>query len=575
MKIRVLLFLLLSVFLNSCTRELTNEELALNYEKAVKEKDWKSVVLLLDEQIKRTPSKADCYFSRAMALSNLKENNQERIIKDLTKYLEFVPEDEVAIFIRMQAYFVNLEYKKALKEVEYLINKVGENPFLLTWKGCIAFADRDFDLAEQAYDKRLHLPGVYDDLKNAYYYWVYSKYFGGNKVGAEWDASFLEARGFKKDDSLLKAIVNEDLVFEELINFEIPSITLKETREQLKSECSDLDIFQGKNYFRSELMEQLAHLERVTNLKELLNDKENIYNLNLSYSDLTELPKEIFQFINLQTLNISNNKFKDKSKLFKDLSKLPNLKVISLNNCYLRKLPDEIKLLKNIEVLELATNGFSEINESIGELKRLKLLGVSNNSRLKNLPMSISQLKCLQRLDVSGTGLESLRDELAYCSELVSVSANACKIKKLPKQIGYLTKLKHFNLGANKIQKLPESFVKLSSLEALNLGGNDLTELPKNIQELKSVTWVSLDFNRFKVFPEEIFTLKNVTTIWVHNNAFANIPEEVATLPKLTHLLVDHEMISNDNIQRLKEINPKLYVVKEDSRKYVKGKKRK
>ena len=44
---------------------------------------------------------------------------------------------------------------------------------------------------------------------------------------------------------------------------------------------------------------------------------------------------------------------------------------------------------------------------------------------------------------------------------------------------------------------------------------------------------------------------------------------------KLAQLLVDHEIITDENIAKIKKRKPKLYVVREDCLKYVKGKRRK
>ena len=100
---------------------------------------------------------------------------------------------------------------------------------LLSWKGNCAFAARKFDIAEKAYYKRLDYKGTPQDLKNNYYYWVFSKYFGGDKEGALWDVGFLEKRGLEKDDALFHALVNDEIVWEDLVRlFELSRFTVEE-----------------------------------------------------------------------------------------------------------------------------------------------------------------------------------------------------------------------------------------------------------------------------------------------------------------------------------------------------------
>ena len=109
----------------------------------------------------------------------------------------------------------------------------------------------------------------------------------------------------------------------------------------------------------------------------------------------------------------------------------------------------------------------------------------------------------------------------------------------------------------------------------MSLGSNDLEYLPEEISKLKKVQIISLDFNRFKTFPKQVFGLDGVYNLWMHNNSFKTIPIEVAEMKSITHLLVDHEIITDENIEQIKLRNPELRVIREDSRKYVKGRRRK
>jgi Leucine-rich repeat (LRR) protein len=404
---------------------------------------------------------------------------------------------------------------------------------------------------------------------------VFSKYFGGNKESAIWEAAALQERGFEIDRPFLESIEKDQLDFNELADFKIPDVALSDIEEAIKSYCSEVNIFEEGTYFRSALMDRFYRLEKTKNLDSLLTNKIEIYSLNLSYSNLKELPETLLQFKNLEYLNLSGNRFKDKERLFNDLAKLPNLKILELNRCYLRALPDNVKNLKGLIMLSLRFNDFRALNENIGALTRLKYLDIGSNGKLRDLPESIGNLKCLQMLDISPNGMRRLRDELANCTELVSIVANAGTIKTLPEDIGNLINLKHLNLAANKIIVLPNSIGGLSSLEGLSLGTNDIEVLPKSFSNLKNLDYCGVSYNRFKEFPEPVLGLKNVQNLWLHNNGFKTIPAEVANLPKLTHLLIDHEIITDENIKAIKSVNSELRVIKQDSRKLVKGRKRK
>lgn len=571
---KIICFLIIIVTI-SCSNFLSDEELEKRYNKALDSKSWETVIELLDEVIKRNPENKDNYYTRAIAKSNAIPKDTKGVVEDLTSYIDENPSSHKARYIRFQAYSMLKEYEKALVDIDKIIELKGKTSFLLSWKGNCAFTAKKFDIAEQCYEERLRLRGSFEDLKNNYYYWIASKYFGGNKEGALWDCAFLEDRGFKRDDALMKLLSEDKLVYEEIANFKIPQMTLEQLENLLNNFCSDLNLFDGNVFFRPELLNRFARVERTKDLKELLSKKEEIYSLNLSYNELSELPKELSQFINLQALNISGNRFKNKEKLIESLSKLPNLMILVANRCNLRKLPDNISLLKGLEVLSIETNGLKELNQNIGDLSKLKYLSVRSNSYLKDLPKSVENLNCLQFLNVSASGLIRLRDELSSCSELISIIANASKIETLPEHIGNLVNLKYLNLAANKIEVLPISIGQLSELENLSLGTNDIRKLPKEISNLQKLHFLSLSFNRFKEFPRETLVLDSVYNLWLHNNSFKVIPTEVGEMKSLTHLLIDHEIITDNNIEVIKEVNPKLRVIRNDSQRYVKGPKRK
>ena len=90
---------------------------------------------------------------------------------------------------------------------------------MLIWKGNIAFSHKKFDLAEKVYRECLYFPGSKEELKSIYYYWVLSKYFGGNKESALWELASMQDFGFEPDYELMSRIENDELKFEDYSNF--------------------------------------------------------------------------------------------------------------------------------------------------------------------------------------------------------------------------------------------------------------------------------------------------------------------------------------------------------------------
>lgn len=224
-------FIILLIF--SCQGRLSDGQLNEQYLELFKNRNWNEAIHVLSELINRHPAESENYYARAIANSNLKENTiLKEMINDLDKAIGIRPDDKY-IFLRFQANFLAVNFDSALGDIDRLIEKKGEIPFLLSWKGNCAFASRKFEIAEKAYEKRLSLGGQYEEMRNNYYYLIFSKYFGGNKEGAVWDCAFLPDRGFKEDIALSNAIAEDKLIWKDLVNFEIPEMTISQLNEQL------------------------------------------------------------------------------------------------------------------------------------------------------------------------------------------------------------------------------------------------------------------------------------------------------------------------------------------------------
>ncbi len=558
---KVVVLLFLSSILCSCGNLLSDEELQTRYKKAIDVQDWFSAKLLIDEYIVRNPDEIELYFSRAKIATNVSPLDVDGIIADLSKYIAVNSGDALAIMFRFQAYLHASQYDKALEDINTVIALKGKSPFLLSWKGNCAFLAKKFDIAAKVYEQRTRMQGSYDDIRNNYYYMIFSKHLGGNKEGAAWDCAFLENRGFEEDNKLMKQLLDDNIQHEVLANFKLPKFTIEQLENTLNNNCPELDIFPDGRYMYPEIMNMLAREERTTDLKPLLAKRHEVFVLNLTGNKYKTLPKELFQFKNLQALDLSECQFTDIEKTIEELSQMPNLIILQLGRCGIKELPENIRLLSNLVILDLNWNRLKTLPESIGELTNLKLLSLQTNLKLEELPKSIGNLQCLQFLNVSQTRLTSLPEELAYCSQLINLSANRSRLKTLPENIGNLINLQQLSLMYNKLEELPASIGNLESLAALSLDVNKLTYLPKTLGNLDSLGRIDLTGNNFQTFPKELMSLKNVYSIWIHRNQFPEIPLEVAKMPSLQRILVDNKVITQKNIDALKAIKPELYVI--------------
>jgi Leucine-rich repeat (LRR) protein len=129
-------------------------------------------------------------------------------------------------------------------------------------------------------------------------------------------------------------------------------------------------------------------------LKEALKNPELVYVLELKRLKGDDFPMEVFQFKNLESLNLSKNSF--------------------------RSIPYEIGQLKKLRYLNLSKNNIKKLPESIGDLSNLEQLIISQNV-LTELPRSIGKLKKLSFLDIWSNELDHFPDEIANCESLKTI----------------------------------------------------------------------------------------------------------------------------------------------------------
>jgi hypothetical protein len=113
----------------------------------------------------------------------------------------------------------------------------------------------------------------------------------------------------------------------------------------------------------------------------------NLKKIILDYCEITYIPNEINNLINLEIATFNYNKITH----IPVLSNLPNLRVILLNYNYIKYIPDHISLLTNIQILSFNNNCIEQIPFALTNLLKLKKLSFSQNL-IRDILEEISQL---------------------------------------------------------------------------------------------------------------------------------------------------------------------------------------
>lgn len=132
--------------------------------------------------------------------------------------------------------------------------------------------------------------------------------------------------------------------------------------------------------------------------------------LNLCGLGITNIPPEIGELDHVRSLQLGDSKSASMSgvnpndylknriaELPKELFNLRNLESLEICNSDLTEIPEEISLLANLERLDLSYNQLSSVPPKLGKLNNLIELDLSHNN-IKKLPPELNQLQNLRLL---------------------------------------------------------------------------------------------------------------------------------------------------------------------------------
>ena len=244
----------------------------------------------------------------------------------------------------------------------------------------------------------------------------------------------------------------------------------------------------------------------------LLNDKLN----RIKQSDLIRL----MDGLELEIVPNVDNKFLHRLWLwYHESTRLDHVSRIEKKDIVCKKII-ECKYNSAKTNLILDDLQLRSIPACIGEISHLQILTLSANN-LSKLPLTLSRLRRLRRIDLSGNEFREVPDCVTSLSNLIQL-----------------------DLQFNQISFLSESFTNLEKLQILNLSGNTLEELLPEIGELKSLKYLNLSDNLLKFLPETLGNCDELQYLLIDSNPYLKeLPLYLSHLMKLT--FVKHYSVSN------------------------------
>ncbi len=312
-------------------------------------------------------------------------------------------------------------------------------------------------------------------------------------------------------------------------------------------------------------------------LRQLINQavkRKDIW-LDLSDKQLTTLPAEIGQLVNLRALYLNHNQL---TTLPPEIGQLASLIRLTLTHNQLTHLPAQIGNLANLTHLDLSNNQLTTLGRELGRLASLIQLDLSSNE-LSALPPELSQLAKLAKLYLSNNRLSQLPPRLGRLSSLTELDLANNQLTALfaePKEmtitswfwfltakIDPLPNLTWLNLNHNQLVEFPLEIAKFIHLKRLDLGNNRLIKLLPDIGQLTFLSELNLRYNRLIELPSDIGQLPNLEKLYLQHNHLISLP---ATMGQLTML---RELYLSDN--QLSELPPEIVQLRKLDKLYVSG----
>ncbi|XP_047213705.1 protein flightless-1 homolog [Girardinichthys multiradiatus] len=287
-------------------------------------------------------------------------------------------------------------------------------------------------------------------------------------------------------------------------------------------------------------------------LPEELASLQKLEHLSVSHNSLTTLHGELSSLPNLRAVVARANSLKN-SGVPDDIFQLEDLSVLDLSYNQLTEIPRELENSKNMLVLNLSHNGIDSIpNQLFINLTDLLYLDLSDN-KLDSLPPQMRRLVHLQTLILNNNPL--MHAQLRQLPAMVALQTlhlrNTQRTQSnMPTSLEGLTNLADVDLSCNDLTRVPEGLYSLSSLKRLNLSSNQISELSLCIDQWSQLETLNLSRNQLTSLPSAICKLSKLKKLYVNSNKldFDGLPPGVSKLANLTEF-----MAANNNLELIPE----------------------
>lgn len=215
--------------------------------------------------------------------------------------------------------------------------------------------------------------------------------------------------------------------------------------------------------------------------------------LNLSRNGLTaEAFDVITQIASLRELKIAENNIE--GELPTSIASLIQLEVLDVSNNKLSSLPTEVRELTQLRALNVADNQMTTVPMELFTCTSLLDFNATRN-RLDGTFFTVASAPHLQELRLSGNALVSLNGDIGLdlpALKYLDISAN--RLSCLPDVTSW-SNLNTLLLGENKVAAFPEGFFSLQQLRIADFTANDISKVDERIALMEGLENLTLAAN--------------------------------------------------------------------------------
>lgn len=290
--------------------------------------------------------------------------------------------------------------------------------------------------------------------------------------------------------------------------------------------------------------------------------------LDLSENRFTTVPNHIFQFPELEVVNMNRNSIERFPALASEQCcelqvNCTNLLELVLSRNQLHSIGPEIGVFSSIVSLSLAFNKLSELPDELGRLSHLRLI-LLNSNHLEEFPSCLLELPRIRVIDISHNQLSAVPFELKDCTTLRELRVGSNRLKRIPfvPSLRYLeagrcshgewrfnnltaqgslsafmmqmsNSLSELNLAKANLAVIPDEIGLLTSLKRLYLANNQLKRVPSQMGNMRALEYLDLSNNRLKALPDIFDGLPRLQYLFLQYNRLQDLPCGIVNCPKL------------------------------------------